>query len=302
MTGQLPEPSSRFYFSQRLRLHFVEWGNPSAAPMILLHGVRDHCRTWDWVAAALRSDWHVISPDLRGHGDSQWNADGSYSYAGFIYDLAQLVDQYRLAPVTLIGHSLGGDIALRYAGVFPNHVKKLVAVESLGLSQFSSMEAQPKTIVERMKLWIAEQHELSARLPRRFSTIEEAVDRMRQQHPRLTPEQTWHITQHGVNQNEDGTFSWKFDQYVRWRAPYEMAADDIRTLWSAIVCPTLLIHGGQSQLVSPEIDSTIKYFATAQLAYFDEASHWVHHDRLDQFLQLARAFLAEEGELAPTYG
>src|SRR5258708_7519682 len=66
-------PTSRTYFSQRLRLYYVDWGNPEAPPLLLLHGGRDHCRNWDWVAAELRQDWHVIAPDLRGHGDSQWS-------------------------------------------------------------------------------------------------------------------------------------------------------------------------------------------------------------------------------------
>src|SRR5215213_10052960 len=59
-------PTSHVYFSQRLRLHYVDWGNPDAPPLLLLHGGRDHCRNWDWVAAAMRRDWHVIAPDLLG--------------------------------------------------------------------------------------------------------------------------------------------------------------------------------------------------------------------------------------------
>src|SRR5205085_2757862 len=74
-------PTSRIYFSQRLRLHYVDWGNPTAPPLLLVHGGRDHCRNWDWVASALRRDWHVLAPDLRGHGDSQWPPDGNYSTA-----------------------------------------------------------------------------------------------------------------------------------------------------------------------------------------------------------------------------
>ncbi|HLY57466.1 MAG TPA: alpha/beta fold hydrolase, partial [Stellaceae bacterium] len=69
---ELPGPTSHFYISQRLRLHYVDWGNPTAPPLVLVHGGRDHCRNWDWVASRLRRDWHVIAPDLRGHGDSQW--------------------------------------------------------------------------------------------------------------------------------------------------------------------------------------------------------------------------------------
>ena len=70
-------PASRVFFSQRLRLHYVDWGNPAAPPLILLHGGRDHCRNWDWVASDLRRDYHVIAPDLRGHGDSAGQPPGT---------------------------------------------------------------------------------------------------------------------------------------------------------------------------------------------------------------------------------
>src|SRR5262249_6784412 len=132
MSDGAPGPTSHTYFSQRLRLHYVDWGNPGAPPLLLLHGGRDHCRNWDWTAAALRRDWPTIAPDLRGHGDSQWSPDGSYTMAGYIYDLAQLIHQQRLAPVAIIAHSLGGNIALRYAGIYPETVAKLVAIEGLG--------------------------------------------------------------------------------------------------------------------------------------------------------------------------
>src|SRR4029078_8784021 len=98
-------PSSRIYFSQRLRLHYVDWGNADAPPLVLVHGGRDHCRNWDWVAAELRRGWHVIAPALRGHGDSEWAKAGPHMLAGYVYDLAQLIHQQKLAPVTLIAHS-----------------------------------------------------------------------------------------------------------------------------------------------------------------------------------------------------
>jgi len=69
-------PTSRVYFSQRLRLHYVDWGNGGKPPLILLHGGQDHCRNWDWVAEELRADYHIIAPDLRGHGDSAWSPSG----------------------------------------------------------------------------------------------------------------------------------------------------------------------------------------------------------------------------------
>jgi pimeloyl-ACP methyl ester carboxylesterase len=294
MTERAPGPTSHTYFSQRLRLHYVDWGNPAGPPLLLLHGGRDHCRNWDWTAAALRDDWHVIAPDLRGHGDSQWSPDGSYTMAGYIYDLAQLIHQQRLAPVTIIAHSLGGHIALRYAGIYPGAVAKLVAIEGLGPARRAMGEQPSSTIVERMEKWITEQRGLAGRLPRRYASIEEAFRRMQEENPHLSAEQARHLTVHGVNQNEDGTYSWKFDNYVRAWAPYDMTGQDIRLLWSRIGCPTLLMYGKESRSGNPGEDGRAQLFGRASVAGVDGAGHWLHHDRLDEFLRIIRDFLRLE--------
>jgi pimeloyl-ACP methyl ester carboxylesterase len=284
-------PTSRIYFSQRLRLHYVDWGNPGAPPLLLVHGGRDHCRNWDWVAEALRKDWHIIAPDLRGHGDSQWSPDGNYSMAGYVYDLAQLIHQQALAPVTIVAHSLGGNITLRYAGIYPENVRKLVAIEGLGPSPRMQAERAKKAMDSRMRDWIDEQRGLSGRLPRRYASIEDAFRRMQEENRHLSPEQARHLTQHGVNQNEDGTYSWKFDNYVRAWPPYDMTDADVEHLWSRIACPTLLVYGKESWASNPEADGRIRHFAHGKVVSFDGAGHWVHHDRLDAFLAELRAFL-----------
>ena len=286
-------PTSRIFFSQRLRLHYVDWGNRGKPPLILLHGGRDHCRNWDWVAQRLCHDWHVIAPDLRGHGDSEWSRTGQYTMTGYIYDLAQLVHQQSLAPVTIIAHSLGGTIALRYAGIYPEAVRKLVAIEGLGPSPRMTREAGRKPIDERMRAYIEEQRALSGRLPRRYATLEDAFRRMHEENRHLSPEQARHLTQHGVNQNEDGTYSWKFDNYVRAWPPYDMSQKDVERLWSRIECPTLLVYGKESWASNPEEDGRAKHFRNARIVEFERAGHWVHHDRLDDFMDLAVDFLQE---------
>jgi pimeloyl-ACP methyl ester carboxylesterase len=284
-------PTSRVYFSQRLRLHYVDWGNHGAPPLVLLHGGRDHCRNWDWVAAALRRDWHVIAPDLRGHGDSQWSADGNYTMMGYIYDLAQLVHQQELAPVTIVAHSLGGNIALRYAGLYPDKVRKLVAIEGLGPSPKVLAERAKTPLAERMRAWIEERRGLAGRLPRRYPTIEDAFRRMQEENRHLSPEQARHLTQHGVNQNEDGTYSWKFDNYVRSWPPYDLAPAEVEQLWARITCPTLLVYGKESWASNPLEDGRAGHFRNAEVVTFEGAGHWVHHDRLDAFLERLGAFL-----------
>ena len=100
--------------------------------MILIHGGRDHCRNWDWVAEQFRDDYHIIAPDLRGHGDSQWMVGGAYSQIDYVYDIAQLLHQKKMTPVTIIGHSLGGSISLLYTALHPENVTKLVSIEGMG--------------------------------------------------------------------------------------------------------------------------------------------------------------------------
>ncbi len=286
-------PTSRTYFSQRLRLHYVDWGNPSAPPLLLIHGGRDHCRNWDWMAARLRKDWHVIAPDLRGHGDSQWSPDGNYSMSGYIYDLAQLIHQQNLAPVTIVAHSLGGNIAIRYAGIYPENVRKLVAIEGLGPSPKMMAERMRKTIGERMREWIDENRGLAGRQSRRYASIEDAFKRMQEENKHLSPEQARHLTQHGVSQNEDGTYSWKFDNYVRAWPPYDMTYEEIEWLWRQISCPTLLVYGKESWASNPEADGRAKHFANARVVSFERAGHWVHHDRLDDFMAETVAFIKD---------
>lgn len=284
-------PTSRVFFSQRLRLHYVDWGNQDAPPLILLHGGRDHCRNWDWVAADLRRDYHVICPDLRGHGDSAWSASGHYAMANYIYDLAQLIHQQGLAPVTIIAHSLGGNVALRYAGIYPENVHRLVAIEGLGPGPRQGAIADSLSIQERMRSWIEQTRTLSARQHRRYPTLDAACARMQDANKHLTVEQARHLTQHGVNQNEDGTYSWKFDHYVRLWPPYDMTRDAITELWGSIVCSTLLVWGRESWATNPETDGRLAYFRKASVLAVDQAGHWVHHDQLALFLREVRSFL-----------
>ena len=284
-------PTSQSYISQRLRLHYADWGNPDAPPLILLHGGRDHCRNWDWVAEDLRADYHIIAPDLRGHGDSAWSESGDYSMGAFVYDLAQLIHQQHLAPVRIVAHSLGGNIALRYAGVFPETVSKLVAIEGLGPSPTMLEERAARSARQRMADWIAGTRKLAGRIPRRYATIEEALGRMQSENRHLTPEQARYLTVHGAMQNEDGTWSWKFDNYVRAFSPVDFTPEDLQEIWGAISCPILFVNGAESWASNPEKDGRMAYFQDARVAVFERAGHWVHHDRLEAFLEMVRGFL-----------
>jgi pimeloyl-ACP methyl ester carboxylesterase len=286
-------PTSHNYFSQGLRLHYVDWGNEGAPPLLLIHGGRDHCRNWDWVAERLRERYHVIAPDLRGHGDSAWATGANYAEINYIYDVAQLVHQKQFAPVTIIAHSLGGSIALLYAGLFPDSVSKVVAIEGLGPSPAMLERMREKPIEQRVREWITARRDMAGRSPRKYATLDDAVARMREENTRLSAEQARHLTLHGAVQNEDGTYSWKFDNVVRMGGgPGGLGIEDQRHIWGCIPCPALLVRGMQSWASDPVADGRIEHFRNARLANIEGAGHWVHHDRLDAFMSQVDAFLA----------
>ncbi|MCZ6710711.1 MAG: alpha/beta hydrolase [Gammaproteobacteria bacterium] len=284
-------PTSHVYFSQRLRLHYVDWGNENAPPMLLIHGGRDHCRNWDWVAESLRDRYHIIAPDLRGHGDSQWMLGGSYNQVDYVYDIAQLLSQKKMTPVTIIGHSLGGSISLSYSGLFPDTVKKLVSIEGMGPPPEMIKQHLAVSTEKRIHTWIDDLRTLSARIPRRYPTLEDAYERMQTENQHLTEAQARHLTIHGSNQNEDGTFSWKFDNYVRAFSPIGIDFEEQYRLYGNIECPTLLVRGTESWASDPNEDGRAKYFKNVKVANIADAGHWVHHDQLEIFLDHVNEFL-----------
>lgn len=284
-------PITNSFISQRLRLNYVDWGNPDAPPLLLVHGGRDHARSWDWVAEELRHDWHIIAPDLRGHGDSSWSPDGNYEMSAFVYDLAQLIHQLGLAPVSIIAHSMGGNVATRYAGIFPENVRKMVNIEGLGPSPKMQAERDAIGIQKRFRQWIEDKRNAAGRTPKRYPTIESAYDRMKAENSYLTDEQARHLTVHGISRNEDGTWSWKFDNYLNIWAIFDMPREELLSIWQSITCPMLLLYGEKSWASNPEKDGRIEHFPTAKVVEYANAGHWLHHDQFDRFMADVKAFL-----------
>ncbi len=174
------EPISHFYYSHRLKLQFWDWGQDGKPALVLVHGGLDHARNWDWVARSLRERFHVYALDLRGHGNSAWAPGALYSIAEHILDLSALVDVIGEPQVYIIGHSLGGVITLLYSGVYPERVKKAVAIEGMGLPA-SHRVHRPAS--ERVRNWIETVRKLEHREPHSYPSLDAAVARMR----KLTP-------------------------------------------------------------------------------------------------------------------
>ena len=280
-------PQSRFFKSQGLQLHYADWGNEGAPPVLLVHGGRDHCRSWDLIARSLQPHFHVLAPDLRGHGDSDWTKGGSYSLTEYVYDLSQLIRHVSAHHVAIIGHSMGGMVGLICAGTFPDRVSALVVLD--GVTIMPGAKSAPAH--ERIAKWAGQLDNLEEREPRRYRTIEEAAAQMRAHNKRLPPDLALHLATFGVRQNADDTYSWKFDPYQRARVPHRLSPEDHVSLWSRITCPVLLLHAEESFLQSSETAGLASYFQKARTETISGAGHWLHHDKPDEVLRSIRSFL-----------
>ena len=283
-------PTSHSFMSQRTRLHYVDWGNHDAPLLILLHGNRDHCRSWDWTAEALRERWHVVAPDLRGHGDSDWSQEGRYDFAGFVCDLDQLIFELGGQPAAIMAHSMGGHVALRYAGLFPESVTRLIAVEAVGAPPEQEEEQKRRSLSQRYRTWIDTRRAAAGRPPRIYGSVEDAQRRMQTENAWLSDAQARHLTLHGLRRTEDGGHCWKFDNCLGLWPPVDHPQEEVFALWQRIACPVLLMYGTESWPSSMG-DDLMRTVGDVRRVDLGGAGHWLHHDSFDRFMAEVQAFL-----------
>ncbi len=172
-------------------------------------------------------------------------------------------------------------------------MRKLVNIEGLGPSPKVLTERADRTTADFLRQWIEDKRKASGRMPRRYPNLEAAFARMKEENLFLSDEQARHLTIHGASRNEDGSWSWKFDNYLNVWPPVDLAQHDVQALWAAITCPVLLLYGADSWASNPERDGRAAYFRDGRVVEYDKAGHWLHHDQLDRFLGDVKAFLKD---------
>lgn len=280
-----------------LRLHLRLWGDPSKPLVLLQHGGKDHGRSWDWTVAALIDHFCVAVPDLRGHGDSDWPTGGGYETHDFVTDMAAIVEhlvrQGHEPPFPVIGHSLGGNVALHYAAARPHRVKSLVVIEGLGFSQKSYDDLMAKPAAQRLAEAVERRLKVMERAPRRFSAPEDGVRRLAALHAQLSPEQAEHLARHALRPYEDG-WGWKHDPLLGFMPVRPVPPDEYGRIHGDIEAPVLLLYGRDSWASSPRDDGRLDAFRRAELVEIADAGHWLHHDQFGAFMLEVKRFLEIE--------
>jgi pimeloyl-ACP methyl ester carboxylesterase len=261
------------------RLHYTEWGAPGGPVVVALHGITGHARTWDEEARLLAGSRRVLALDQRGHGDSDPAADGDYSDDALLGDLVAFADALGLHRFALLALSLGGRVAINFAGRHPDRVERLVVVD-IGPEIAPAGRARVGALM--------------AGAPERFETVEDVIAHMRANSPRYAEAMLRHRAQHAVRPLPGGGFTWKYDRALREaiRNGRQRVPTDLWPQWSAIACPTLLVRGEESDVLSEETAKRmIDALPSARLVVVPGAGHTVPGDRPEAFQSLLREFL-----------
>ncbi|MCC6238362.1 MAG: alpha/beta hydrolase [Dehalococcoidia bacterium] len=271
----------RFVEVNGLRLHYLDWGNPTAQPMLLLHGTASHAHVWDRFAEAMSSEYHVIAVDQRGHGDSESPSDYLTGYAQehWAADILGVITALDLHRVVLIGLSTGGNNATHFTARHPEDIERLVVVdmgpEVLRAGADRVIQAKPA------------QEE--------FDSLEEGIEQLSASNRRAVPELGRAHAFHHLRPLGDGRYALKGDPALRnprWRRPLRTSEENWAAV-RAIRVPTLLMRGGVSNMISDEIANRVQQEMTnCTYVTVEGAGHSVPMHQPEGFEAAIRAWLA----------
>jgi pimeloyl-ACP methyl ester carboxylesterase len=278
-SGLRPAPyAERFLEAAGLRLHYLDYGAAGRPTMLCLHGGGAHAHWFDLVASEFRQHFHVLALDQRGHGDSEWAEPPEYSFERYAWDVDEVVSKLDLRDFVLVGHSMGGTVALTYAAAHSARLKALIVVDST-LKMTADRVTQLREIGNRQPSGYAAREDLIARY------------RLRPDSKTTPPEIVRYIAESSGRQSADGRWRHKFDRRVyALREPV-----DGLSLWSRISVPTLLIRGEHSTRITPEVYSTVKARCPqVVLAEVPASDHHIMLDNPEGFVEAAREFLLKQ--------
>ena len=285
---------SEFITVRGLRYHVRHWGNAEAPKLFMVHGWMDVSASFQFMVDSLQRDWHVIAPDWRGFGLTQNSAADTYWFADYMGDLDALLQHY--APneaIDLLGHSMGGNVVMLYAGVRPERVKKLINLEGFGLPA-----TRPEQAPNRYAKWL---DELRAQPSMRsYATQAEVAARLQKTNPRLTDERAAFLSDHWAAQNAQGAWEILGDPVHKNSSPLLYRVEEILACWKLIVAPVLWVEAndtdawrwmGSKENARIEVDRRIQFIPQVTTAIVNDAGHMLHHDQPQALAELIEKFL-----------
>ena len=268
-------PTERHLKITDLRYHLNEWDGGGETTVLLLQVYLDLGRNWNFMVDALpENDWHIVAPDWRGHGDSEWiGAGGYYHFADYVRDLDQLVSQLRRKRLVVVGHSMGAMVATLWAGC-GRHAEGLVLVEGLGPPPVAR-SAYP----QRMARWLDQTapFELSE-FERPLEGLDDAERRLARVHPKLGGVMLEQMARFATRTDSGGRLLWKYDPLHRTRSPVTLPFDIAAEFAKQICVPTLWVGGAESPWGGENLKSWLKNVPNWARRLLPSAGHMVQNE------------------------
>ncbi|WP_437585640.1 alpha/beta fold hydrolase [Sorangium sp. So ce1000] len=264
---------------------------PTGLTLLLLHGFLDAGSTWDLVAEPLARAGHdVVAPDLRGFGRSaRVSAGGYYYFPDYIADVAALVDALAPARLGVVGHSMGGAVAVYYAGACPGRVERLALLEGMGPPANG-----PEVAVTRVEAWLRQMAGLD-RTPRRLSSMQDAIERLVANHPRVPREVLATRAPLLTREGPDGGLAWAYDPMHRTTSPLPFQVEAFKAFLERIACPTLIVSGGPTGWHPEDEADRVARIARAEHVELPEAGHMMHWSAARELAERLGEFFAAAG-------
>ncbi|HEX2547207.1 MAG TPA: alpha/beta hydrolase [Ramlibacter sp.] len=290
---------SEFVPIRNLRYHVRTWGEPRAGvpPLVLVHGWMDVAASWQFVVDALAQQRHVIAPDWRGYGLTETPPVDNYWFPDYLADLEFLLDHYASAtPVDLVGHSMGGNIAMLYAGTRPERIRRLVNLEGFGMPA-----SRPSQAPGRYAKWIGELKAFHQG-EKDLKTYDDAAGvarRLMKTNRRLTQDKADWLAQHWARQAEDGRWHILGDPAHKIINANLFRVDEVLEIYKAIRAPVLAVEASddslgqwwQGRFTLAEYHERLKAVSDVRLGRIEDAGHMLHHDQPHALAHLLDDFL-----------
>lgn len=291
----MTEPASRtLSLATGLDYHILEWGGDDPSrdhTVILVHGFLDS--SWGWVRtvrAGLAERFHIVAPDMRGHGDSdRVGAGGYYYFMDYLADLHEVIGQIGRGTLSLVGHSMGGSIAAYYAGTFPARIHRLAIMEGLGPPETDT------PVPRRVVSWLVGCKRARDGAQRSYADVAEAAAQLRKNDPLLAEDVAIELAERGTNTNADQRLRFKHDPLHVTMGPYPYQVDIAAQFWRAITCPVLLIDADKSKLRHEPAEAARRHgaFTDARHVVIENAGHMMQRHQPDALAERLIAFLTE---------
>ena len=292
--------NSEFVPIRSLKYHVRRWGNPAPGktPLVLLHGWMDVAASFQFVVDALDADHFIIAPDWRGFGLTASGGADCFWYPDYLADLDALLNHY--APgqaVNLVGHSMGGNVAMIYAGVRPERIARLINLEGFGMPA-----TQPEQAAGKFAQWMNEvkQFNNGAISLKTYDSLDAVAARLMKTNQRLQPDKARWLASHWAAERAPGQWSILGEAAHKITTAQLYREDEVLAIYRAITAPTLMLEASSDSMAQwwkgsftlAQHHQRLKSVARIEIAQVPDCGHMLHHDQPQAVAALIERFVS----------